>query len=120
MRFKTSQQCFEEAQQMYNYSAVVSAAGDNVVIPAPGLGRRIVLVYALVQNTTANATTLALFQNTSASPFFRWLLQTTGNGVEWIAVLGREGRMGENNAVGIWLSGANACNVNLYYFVEDV
>jgi hypothetical protein len=120
MQHKTTNQCFEEPQQMYVWSDVVQTAGDNVLIPAPGRGRRIVLVYALIQNTTANATTVRLFQNTGADVFFRWLLNTTGSILEWIAVLGREGRMGENNSVGINLSGANAINVNLYYFVEDV
>jgi hypothetical protein len=120
MRFKTTSMVYEEPQQMFNYSDVVNTAGDNVVIAAPGLGWRIVLVYALIQNKTQNSTDIALFQNTSASRFFNWTLATTGNGIEWIAVLGREGRMGENTPVGIWLAGANAHNVNLYWFREKV
>lgn len=119
MNKRTAERMEEEPKAMLNWSDVVSTSGDNVLIPAPGLGRRIVLVYALIQNKTANSTDIKLFQNASANDFFNWTLPTTGNGVEWIAVLGREARMGENNSVGINLSGANAHNVNLYYFVED-
>lgn len=120
MRMQTSERVYEEAQQMYDWSDVVSAAGDNVLIPAPGLGRRIVLTYALIQNTTGTPVTVRLFQGPAlVRSFFRWLLQTQGQGVEWIAVLGREARMTANTAVGINLSAALACNVNLYYFVED-
>lgn len=119
MRMGTTARVYEEAQQMYNWSDIVSAAGDSVLIPAPGPGRRIVLVYALIQNKTGNVTDIKLFQNTSADDFFNWTLGSQYQSVEWIAVLGREGRMGANNSVGVWLSGANAHNVNLYYFVED-
>lgn len=120
MQFKTTAQVFEEPQLMFSWSDVLVTNGnhDNL-IPAPGLGRGLVLVYALLQNILNVPTNVRLYTIAPAAPMFVWTLGTQYQGVEWIAVLGREGRLPTNQGVGVWFNGATQLNVNLYYFVED-
>lgn len=103
---------------MLRYAGSVSAINNTTVVNAPGLGQRIVVQCVYVQNTTANATTLLLCQTNQLVVLYRWLLNTTGSEGRLELPLGREYRLDENTPLVVNLSAANACNVNVYYFVE--
>ena len=119
MKFKTSTLTEQAAQLMGRYVSVVSAAGDTTIVAAPGQGRRIVVVYAIVENLTQTPTTIILGEGSVANPIFLFTTEqwTVFN---FFSTLGREVRLAGNTALTLNLSGAIAHNVNVYYFVEDV
>lgn len=119
MQFKTTQITDQEVQLMERYVDVINTIGENEIAAVPGRGRRIVLVYAIIQNTTQTNTVIIMGAGSAANPIFRF------NTEQWTALtffstLGREVRLPENTALSLNLGAAIAHNVNVYYFTEDV
>ena len=95
-----------------------NAAGQNVIVPAPGAGQRIVVSQFSMQNESAVATTMIL--NAGGVNLWRNLAQNQGNGTSGALPVGREWPLPANTALGIWLSGANLCGYSIVYYVQAV
>jgi len=103
-------------QRVVNFSGSLNSNGNNNVIPAPGAGYEIVISMYCIQNTTTTPTTFKL--QTAGSPFLTVLAQNQGDGVCVQKPANREIRCGNNNAVTLNLSGANAHNCNIDYWID--
>lgn len=96
-----------------------SSSGDNTaLIAAPGAGYRIIIASIVLQNESANATTLILKSGTTA--FWRVLAQAQGDGLALQFDSSLEWRLGANEALVLNLSGANSCGYSVAYYVEAV
>jgi hypothetical protein len=90
--------------------------GNNTLIAAPPVGSEIVISHFMLQNTTATPTTAKLLAG--SFPFFQRLFQTQGDSYSIAYDDGREERLGSANALTLNLSGANAFNVVIGYWVD--
>lgn len=94
----------------------ISTSGDNLIIPAPGEKRRIVICDFELIDTTATAATVLL---KSGSTIFRRLyFHNQGNGIAMVLSTYREWRLGKNEAFNINLPGALLHVGGLSYFIE--
>lgn len=96
-------------------SGSASSSGDNSLIVAPGAGA-IYISTLFIQNTTTTATT-ALIKN-GATEIGRMLNQNQGDGLRLQFPAGREMKLSATTALNLNLSGANAHNYFVTYFVE--
>ncbi len=97
-------------------SAAVS--GDNTLIGAPGAGRRIVVAGFVMQNESATARTMRLYDG-AANQGFRVLGQNQGDGLAWQLPAGREWKLPENTALLLNLDGATQCGWTVMYWIES-
>ncbi len=93
--------------------------GNTTIIPAPPAGQRIVVSSFVIQNETAVATTMQLYDGAAVARF-RCLGQNQGDGLALTFCAGREWRLSDGQALVYNLSGANQCNYSVLYWVEDV
>lgn len=93
-----------------------AASGDNTIVTAPGANLRIRVAYAMVQNTTATATT-AIWQN-GAADVAGALLQNQGDALTINLPHGDEWEFDANTAVTLNLSGANSHRYSIAYWTE--
>jgi hypothetical protein len=93
-----------------------SSSGDNELIAAPGSGVRIVVTGFVIQNESANATTMILKDGSTNK--IRVLGQNQGDGLTHIFTPGREWRLTADQALNLNLSGANQCGYTVFYFTE--
>lgn len=95
-----------------------AASGDNSIIAAPGAGYRLKLHSFQVQLEAATATTVII--KSASTTVGRVYLHSQGQGriKEW--PVGRERRLGTNEALLINLSGANAVGYEIEYEIERV
>lgn len=103
-------------------SSTAAVSGDNTLVAAPGASNRLVLVGYTMQNESATATTMILYNgaSTDASPIARILGQNQGDGVSTILPGGRLFRLTANKALVLNLSGANSCGYTMWYYTEAV
>ena len=109
------------------YSAVVSNAGNNTLIAAPGAGLRIVPVFVLAQNTTTTADTLILYSGPSntGTKLATVLAQNQGEGIVFDTVFAADDgkvyqvKCGENKALVLDKTQAVATNVTIWYYIES-
>lgn len=94
-----------------------AAAGNNTLIAAPGTGKRIVVWSFMVQNESANATTIILRDQAAR---FRVLAQNQGDGLAMAFDSLQPWRLNENTALTMSLSGANSCGYSVQYSIEGV
>lgn len=91
--------------------------GNNTLIAAPGVGTEIVVAHFYLQNATAVATTAKLLAG--SFPFFQALFQTQGFVASVVYPQGLEERLGSANPLILNLSGANAFNVVIGYWIDN-
>lgn len=99
-------------------SGQTAVSGDNTIIAAPVSGRAIVIQSIFLQNTTANPTTMILKDGTGGAELARFLGQSQGQAIERSLAFGPYLRCSPSNALVLNLSGANACNYTIYYWIE--
>lgn len=95
-----------------------AASGDNTLVAAPGAGNRLVVQMFMVQNESATATTCLL--KSGSTTRYRKLLQNQGDDFGRAFQIGREWRLGENEALVLNLSGANTHGWAAEYWTEAV
>ena len=95
-----------------------AANGNNTLIAAPGDGSRHVIIGYVLQNMSATATTMLLYDDTETIAGF--LGQTQGANLPIMLPVGCFYAMGENTALVLNLSGANQCGYIIWYYTEPV
>lgn len=99
-------------------TGTAAAAGDNILVAAPGAGKQIVILFLMLQNEGSAATTLILKHGPAAR--LRCLAQNQGDGLALALPPNREWAVGEDAALVLNLSGANSCGYTVGYVVEAV
>ena len=95
--------------------------GTTIIIPAPGVGRRIVVQAFVIQNESATATTMTLRDGLApAAGRFRCLGQNQGDGLAMVFPSSEPWKLSENNPLVMVLSGANSCGYSVHYYIEAV
>lgn len=94
-----------------------AAAGVNTLIPAPAAGFRIVVYSFVIQNESANATTMEL---QDAVTRWRVLGQNQGDGLAMAFDALQPWRLNAATALSLRLSGANSCGYSVQYAIEAV
>ena len=92
-------------------SGTKAVAGNNTLLPAPGAGNRIVVYWMILQNESANATTIQLIDVVAR---FRALLDQ----YRYYPV--SDWRLNENTALTLNLSAANSIGYSIQYAIEPV
>lgn len=100
------------------FSGLKSSNGNNSVIAAPGSGISLVLVSVLLQNTTANATTMLLQDDTGGTEIIGCLGQNQGDGLTMTWPADARPKLTANKPLNLNLSGANACRISVVYYTE--
>ena len=95
-----------------------NGSGDNELVAAPGAGKQIVISALVLQNESSTATTMIL--KAGATALLRCLGQNQGDGLALTLAAGRELQLGNNAALNLNLSGANACGYSVLYYVDAV
>ena len=107
------------------YSGAPALAGDNPLIAAPGAGKGMVPVFIMLQNNTATADTLLLYDGASATgtKLATVLVQNQGDGL--IVNTTFQGgfkpyhlKCSENKALVLNKAQAVATNVTVWYYTE--
>lgn len=109
------------------YSGAPASAGDNTLVAAPGAGLRICPVSGILQNNTATADTLLLYDGPSsdAKKLMTILAQNQGDGYTGPFQFDCEDgqkraiKCSENKALVLNKAQAVATNVTLWYYLES-
>lgn len=109
------------------YSGAPASAGDNTLIAAPGAGLRIVPVLVILQNNTATADTLLLYDGASATgtKLLTVLAQNQGDGIITQCTFEAENermkrlKLTENKALVLNKAQAVATNCTIWYYLES-
>lgn len=94
-----------------------AAAGSNVIVVAPAAGFRIVVYAFVIQNESANPTTMDLQDGVSG---WRCLAQNQGDGLTIAFDALQPWKLRPAAALALWLSAANSCGYSVQYAVEAV
>lgn len=95
------------------YAVQISSTGDNTVLSAPGAGREYELGFLQVQNASSTDTTaLVKFGSTTVLPV---VMPSKGDGEQLPMDDDMAALTGNNNALVVNLSGANAVWVTVWY-----
>lgn len=97
-------------------ASTCAASGNNTIIAAPGAGYRIKLHTMQMQLEAATATTVLVKSGSTTIGRFYAKDEGTGRIKEW--PVGRERRLGENEALIFNLSGANQIGYEVEYEIE--
>ena len=109
------------------YSGAPASAGDNTLVAAPGAGLRICPVNIVLQNNTATADTLLLYDGASATgtKLLTLLAQNQGDGYTGpLQFVGEDGlrraiKLTANTALVLNKAQAVATNVTVWYYLES-
>lgn len=107
------------ALQVFTVTGTKNASGDNTLITGAS-GRRIVLVDITLQNESATATTMVLYDAASqvGSPLERFLGQTQGSFVSKVYPVDYRPKCMPGQNLVLNLSGANSCGYTIHYYYE--
>lgn len=94
-----------------------AAAGQTLLVAAPGAGLRIVVSSFMVQNASAIATTVHM--QAGGANVFPGLLQTQAAALSGSFLAGREWKLPANTALNVWLSAANNHLYSVVYYTES-
>jgi hypothetical protein len=97
-------------------TGLISTPGDNTLIPAPGVGNRLVISVFITQNESTSSTTLIWKSGNTA--LGRHVAETKSDGLAMILHPGRELKCGANEAFVLNLSSGNSTGYTLHYYVE--
>ena len=92
----------------------ISSSGDNTILSAPGAGREYVLASLQIQNASSSDTTALV--KSGATTKLAVVMPSKGDGL--VKELEPCWRYGDNAAVVVNLSGANAVWVQATYWIE--
>lgn len=95
-----------------------ATAGDNTIIAAPGSGKQLAIHSFVIQNLSAEPTTMILKFGSVQN--FRFLAQTQGAHLAMVFPFWRELIGGDNQPLLLNLSGANSCGWGVLYYVLDL
>jgi hypothetical protein len=98
------------------YSTTIATAGNNTIIAAPAAGKRIVVYTLMIQNESANVTTILVKDQVNRwralLAQYGWFVLAFGLLVSW--------KLNAATALVINLSGANTHSVSVQYSIEDI
>lgn len=92
-----------------------NTSGDQTLIASPGAGLEIVITWIFIQNASSTATTAIL--KTTTTNFVRFLGQNQGD--MFAQNINGAFRLGNSNALLLNLSGANAHNYSIGYYIDS-
>lgn len=99
-------------------TGVASATGDNLLIAAPGVGQQIIITAIHIQNESSNSTTAILKFGTNN--MWRIHMPADGDGVAIPISTTYGWTVGDNTALNLNLSGANAVGFSIAYYVKSI
>lgn len=104
---------------LVNISGIYSASGDNQIVAAPGVDKRIVVTSFTMQNEDSQtAAILILRSDTSTTNAWRVYTANQGDGLSKTFAAGYEWKLNENEPLNLNLSAAVQCNCSVEYYIE--
>ena len=101
-------------------TGTASSSGANTLIAAPGAGYRLKLLSVTLQKEATDATVLTVLLKRGSTTFRRIVLVAQGDGYDRTWPVGRERRLGENEALVVDLSSALTLGYSIEYEIEAV
>jgi len=108
------------AYQVNDVATTIASAGDNTIIAAPGAGYRLKLLSITLQKEGATATAQTVLSKRGSTTFRRVILTDQAMGYDKTWPVGREKRLGENEALIVNLDQAISVGVTVEYEIEAV
>lgn len=99
-------------------SGTATTAGDNVIVAAPGTGKRIVVTSFVVQNESSTANTIIL--KSGSNEHFRILGQSQGDSFSKDFFPSAFWELDENAALNLSLSTSHQCGYSIAYYTDRV
>ena len=102
---------------LITWNGTRAIAGDNQLVAAPGVGRRLVVTAFVIQNESATPVIMRLRSGVTANGW-RCLGQSQGDGLAMTFAPGSEWRLYPNDPLNFELSDNRVCAVSISYYNE--
>jgi len=107
------------SKTLTTWNGTRAIAGDNELVAAPGVGRRLVVTAFVIQNESATALIMRLRSGVTANGW-RCLGQNQGDGLAMTFGPGSEWKLHPNDPLNLELSNADTCAISISYYTEAV